>query len=197
MPLGFQRVRGKAVKAIRTALALAAALGAALPSVPAQAGDFGISEVRVGIMAHDADNHKFIDVSHVEDVNFEMLFRTPMIGVFDWLGTVRPTVGATLNLKGRESMVHAGLSLNVPLGDSGFFVEGTLGGAIHNGELLATKKGYRDLGCRTLFYQSASLGYDVSSSMNVMLTIEHASNANLCDYNRGLTDIGVRVGFKF
>jgi hypothetical protein len=30
-----------------------------------------------------------------------------------------------------------------------------------------------------------------------MLTAEHASSANLCLPNEGLTNIGVRVGFKF
>ncbi|WP_081449527.1 acyloxyacyl hydrolase [Rhodomicrobium vannielii] len=30
-----------------------------------------------------------------------------------------------------------------------------------------------------------------------MATIDHMSNAGLCDTNRGLTNAGVRLGYKF
>jgi len=53
------------------------------------------------------------------------------------------------------------------------------------------------LGCHVLFRESASLGFNLTESWRIMGTIEHNSNAGLCDFNRGLTNAGVRLGYKF
>ena len=54
------------------------------------------------------------------------------------------------------------------------------------------------VGCSVLFRESASVGANLTESSSIMLTLEHASHAGLCgEDNRGITNLGVRVGFKF
>ncbi|KKB78980.1 hypothetical protein VW35_10590 [Devosia soli] len=168
----------------------------------ATAQDFRASEVRGGIFAHSADEPgNFFGVFNTErlqDVNVELLFDTP--GLTDWvtLGELRPHVGATLNAGGLESMVYAGVSWTVPVFDTPVFVEGTFGGAVHNGNTNGTAIApARDLGCSVLFRESASIGVQMTENASIMATIEHASNANLCNGNRGLTNMGIRLGWKF
>lgn len=179
------------------------ALGAALLFVqPALSQDFGVSELRGGIFAHSVDEpgnfFGLFDTQRLEDVNVELLFDTP--GLTEWvtLGEVRPHVGGTFNFGGLESMVYAGVTWTVPLFDTPVFLEGTFGGAVHNGNV-AGNAVYpaRDLGCSVLFRESASIGVQVSEQASIMATIEHASNANLCDGNRGLTNMGIRLGYRF
>jgi len=41
------------------------------------------------------------------------------------------------------------------------------------------------------------LGYRLTTHWQVMASIEHNSNAGLCDRNRGLTNGGLRLGYRF
>lgn len=173
---------------------------AALGAQSASAGDFALSELRAGVMAHSADPFTAENLSRIQDVNFEALFTAPYLDSFTFLnGQLRPRIGATVNFGGLESMVNLGLSWHVPIGDTGVWVEGTLGGAIHNGSLTGpVTYPARPLGCTALFYEAASVGVDLSDSVTAMVTLEHASNANLCvEGNRGLTNLGFRLGVKF
>lgn len=184
---------------IKTLVALASAL---LLAQPVLAQDFGVSELRGGIFAHSVDEPgNFLGVFNTErlqDINVELLFDTP--GLTEWvtLGEVRPHIGATLNTGGLESMVYAGVSWTVPVFDTPIFIEGSFGGGVHNG---STNGGAvmpaRDLGCPVLFRESLSVGVNVSENATIMATIDHASNANLCNGNRGLTNMGIRFGYKF
>jgi lipid A 3-O-deacylase len=53
------------------------------------------------------------------------------------------------------------------------------------------------LGCSPLFRESGSIGVRLSANWSLLATVEHLSNAGLCDQNRGLTNIGARVGYSF
>lgn len=181
---------------------IAAVAAGVFLSAPALAQDFGVSEIRGGLYAHSVDEPgNFFGVFNTErlqDLNVELLFDTP--GLTEWvtLGEVRPHIGATLNTAGLESMIYAGVSWTVPVFDTPVFVEATFGGAVHNGNINGTAvMPARDLGCSVLFRESASLGLQVSENASIMATIEHASNANLCNGNRGLTNMGIRFGYKF
>lgn len=182
----------------RLAFVLCLALAGA---VPAAAQEFGVAELRAGVMAHSVDepgpNGAPLNLTRIEDITFEALFTSPDVAAFHWIGRPRPSVGATVNLAGRESLVRLGLTWHVPLGDSPVFVEGTFGGALHNGALNGATPPSRNLGCSLMFYESAGLGVNVSDSMTMMLALEHSSNANLCSDNRGLTNVGVKIGYKF
>ena len=173
-------------------------------AAPVLAQDFSISEVRGGVFAHSADEpgalFGVINTSRIQDINVEMLFDVPSLTEWVSWGVVRPHLGATVNFGGLESMVYGGVSWTVPVMDSPVFVEASFGGAVHNGGTgpygTATAPA-RDLGCAILFRDSASIGVRISENASVMATVEHASNANLCQSNRGLTNLGIRFGWTF
>lgn len=182
-----------------TSVVMAAVL---LFSAPALAQTFGVSEIRGGLFSHSVDEPGtfigMLNAERVHDINVELLFDTP--GLTEWvtLGELHPHIGATLSLGGLENMVYAGVSWTVPVFDTPIFVEGTFGGAVHTGSTNgAPAMPARSLGCSLLFRESASLGIQLSANASIMATIEHASNANLCSDNRGLTNMGIRVGWTF
>lgn len=174
----------------------------ALGTAPIGAQDFGLSEVRGGVFAHSADEPGALfgvfNTSRIQDVNVELLFDVPSLTQWLTLGELRPHLGATINFGGLESMVYGGVSWTVPIFDSPVFFEASLGGAVHNGSTDGSAiHPARDLGCGLLFRESASLGVMITENASIMASVEHASNANLCDGNRGLTNMGIRVGWKF
>ena len=87
--------------------------------------------------------------------------------------------------------------------DDGYqhFVEASFGGAVHNGNtqsnLALIPVDRSALGCSPLFRESGSVGYRLSQNWSVMATIEHLSNAGICSQNRGLTNVGARLGYTF
>jgi len=154
-------------------------------------------EVRGGIFAHSVDESVF-DATRIQDANVELLFAIPSLDEITNLGQLRPHVGATLNFGGLESMVYAGMSWTIPIADTPIFIEASFGGAVHNGAVSGAVYPARNLGCNVLFRESASVGLNVTEQASIMATIEHASHASMCDgENRGLTNVGVRVGWKF
>ncbi len=189
------------MKSIASALAILVALS--IGSSQAFAQQFGLSEIRGGLYAHSVDEPGALgvfNVSRVQDLNVELLFEAP--GMSDWLawGELRPHLGATVNFGGLESMVYAGVSWTVPIAETPLFFEASFGGAVHNGSTgpygTATYPA-RDLGCSLAFRESASLGVMINDNASIMATVEHASNANLCQANRGLTNMGIRFAYKF
>ncbi len=162
---------------------------------------FPVSEFRAGILAQSIDEPGpdgfFINLARIEDISFEILFLSPDMDVFRWLGSPRPNMGITINLGGLESMAFLGLTWQVPVLDGSFYLEGTLGGAVQNGILSGASYPARNLGCSVLFYEAAGIGANVFDSMTATLVLEHASSANLCMPNQGLTNLGIRIGYKF
>src|SRR5690606_25336362 len=172
-------------------------------TAPAVSQEFGISEVRGGVFVHSADEpgdlFGVFSVERMQDINVELLFDVP--AMTSWLawGELRPHLGATFNFGGLESMVYGGVSWTLPLADTPVFVEASLGGAVHNGNTLGNAVyPARNLGCGLVFRESVSLGVKLNDNASIMATAEHASNANLCDNgNRGLTNLGIRFGYRF
>ena len=155
----------------------------------------GISEIRLGIFDHN------IETGNSEegvDVNIEVLFgpsqtryHTPF---FDRLLRPSQHLGISVNLEDDTNVAYAGLTWTLFRTDFMFF-QGSFGGAVHDGSL-------KDLvdasyGCRLNFRSSGSLGFNLASNWLLLLSINHMSNANLCDENRGLTNAGVRLGYRF
>lgn len=172
-------------------------------STPTLAQEFGLSEIRGGVYVHSADEpgnlFGVFSVERMQDVNVELLFDMPAMNSWLAWGELRPHLGATLNFAGLESMVYGGVSWTVPIADSPVFAEASFGGAVHNGNTIGNAVyPARNLGCSLVFRQSVSLGVKLNDNASIMATAEHASNANLCDNgNRGLTNIGVRFGYRF
>lgn len=167
------------------------AIGMASSST-AIAGDNFLSEIRAGALAHDQGftSHKEDGV----DVSGEIVF-----GDTGWFGggwTLRPNIGADINTDGNTNQAYVGMLLGHQLFGPMFFDVGA-GGAWHDGKLDTTDPERHSLGCRVLFHLEGDLGVDLGESWAVMVHIDHISNADLCDRNEGLTNLGVLIGYRF
>jgi len=104
-------------------------------------------------------------------------------------------IGGNINVTGDTSVAYTGLTWNFPIYGP-LFVEGTFGGGVHNGKLDNAPRDRQQLGCPILFRESASIGLGFEK-FTVLGTIEHLSNAGFCSENDGLTNVGLRIGYKF
>ncbi len=167
---------------------------------PALADGGWLDEAKVGVLAHDVglgDHH----VESGADINGELLFASP-----DFLKVIfapRPHIGGTVNTSGNTDYGYFGLTWDGTLvralfdDEDSVFIAGSLGGGIHDGHLHSAPPDRKRLGSRVLFRESVELGYQINPVNNVSLFIDHLSNANLSSRNAGLTNVGVRTGFKF
>ena len=154
-----------------------------------------LSEFRLGASAQDPWGPE----SNSANLTGEILFAKPFTAadLFTSYFIPRPHIGGSVNFSGETSFAYAGLTWTVDITPR-IFVEGTFGGAIHNGETgKLVPVGRAALGCSPLFRESGSIGVRLSANWSLLATVEHLSNAGLCDQNRGLTNIGARVGYTF
>ncbi len=156
----------------------------------------GIDEIRVGGFSHNIDN---AGGEAGSDINVEVLFPAVEAAtgnqVVDLLLSPRLHIGADINTNGDTSLLYSGLSWELPLNDWSF-VELSLGGAVHDGPTQADA-GEASFGCRLNFHESISLGVELTENWRLLATVDHMSNADLCDINRGLTNAGIRLGYRF
>ncbi|WIY52693.1 acyloxyacyl hydrolase [Devosia sp. YIM 151766] len=182
-----------------------------LASAPASAQDLldphplagVVDELRIGLNAHDV-HHAALPflvgewrLDRIEDVSFDVLFASPDLDAFRWIGAPRPEIGATLNLGGQDSLVHANLTWQLPVFDTPLYLEAGLGVAVHDGALSGAAPGRKNFGCRINFYERWGVGMQVSDQATATLTYEHTSNNGWCDANDGLSNVGLRLGWKF
>jgi hypothetical protein len=159
-----------------------------------------VSELRFGLSAQDPWGNEGRNGS--ANLTGEILFAKPFTAsdLFTSYFIPRPHLGGSINTGGHTSFAYAGLTWTFDLTPS-VFVEGSLGGAVHNGDRhsnpVLVSLDSQALGCSPLFRESASVGVRLSANWSVMATIEHLSNAGLCTQNRGLTNVGARVGYSF
>lgn len=162
-----------------------------------------VDELRIGLHAHDVhhaalpfrvDEWQF---NQIEDISFDVLFTSPDLDAFRWIGAPRPEIGATVNLDGQDSLVHANLTWQLPVFDTPFYLEAGLGAAIHNGALSGAAPGRKNFGCRVNFYERWGVGAHVNENVTATLSYEHTSNNNYCAQNDGLSNFGLRLGWKF
>lgn len=157
-----------------------------------------LSEFRFGFSAQDPWGVEGRDGS--ANLTGEILFAKPFTAsdLFTSYFIPRPHLGGSLNFNDRTSFAYAGLSWTFDVTPN-LFLEGSFGGAVHNGNTNALNalSNRQALGCSPLFRESGSVGVRLSANWSVMATIEHLSNADTCSENRGLTNIGARVGYSF
>jgi hypothetical protein len=162
-----------------------------------------IDELRFGLHAHDVDYAGLPfrvgewHLNQIEDISFDVLFTSPDLDVFRWVGAPRPELGVTLNLDGQESLAHLGLTWQLPIFDTPIYLEGTLGAAAHTGYNYNAPPGFKNFGCTVNFYQRYGIGARLGENATATLTYEHSSNNNACDANDGLSNFGLRMGWKF
>jgi lipid A 3-O-deacylase len=155
-----------------------------------------LSEVRLGFSAQDPSGAE----SGSANLTGEILFAKPFTpaDLFTSYFIPRPHIGGSLNFDHKTSFAYAGLTWTVDV-TSRIFVEGSFGGAVHNGSTsdFFTPSDRQALGCSPLFRESGSVGVRLSANWSVMATVEHMSNAGFCSDNRGLTNVGARLGYTF
>jgi len=170
---------------------LPATTPAPIPAPPAPVQYSFIDELRLGAFVHDAASK---ELDHAPDLNAEVLFAKPW-GTNEQWWLPRPVIGATINFEGRTSTGFAGVAWQYYITQK-IFVEGTFGGSVNNGK----DNGNHDhnaLGSHFLFHEAGALGYDITDHWRVLATIEHNSNAGITKNNRGLTNYGVQIGYRF
>ncbi|MBX9634476.1 MAG: acyloxyacyl hydrolase [Magnetospirillum sp.] len=161
-----------------------------LAAVPAQAG---VSEIRLGIFSHDIGFLGHSKEGGV-DANGEVLLDSPKFLIPLW--APRPHFGVSLNTQGDTSQAYGGLTWTFEP-TRWFFVDFSLGGAVHNGELDFSATYRKELGSRVLFRESLSLGYRIDAHNSISVAFDHESNARLAEHNEGLNNLGVRWGYRF
>lgn len=149
-------------------------------------------ELRLGAYVHDLLSPEKGDA----DLNAEAVF-SAFAGGDNLYGLLIPRlhIGGTASFTGKTSFAYAGFTWTLPLNEK-FFLEAAFGGAIHNG-LKDGGEGRNAMGCPWSFHESLSLGYRLARDWSVLGTIEHVSNAGLCEQNRGLTNFGLRLSRAF
>lgn len=151
-----------------------------------------VDELRMGVLATDLEDSKYNSGGAV--INGEALFGRFRPNYSDSLRQFvfnpRPHLGFSFNPSlGGVSQAYAGLTWDLKLNEKLFF-EASLGGTVHDG---ATES----YGCSVMFRESASFGVNLTQSTRLMATVDHSSNGGLCDPNKGLTNAGLRLGYRF
>ena len=180
------------------------AVTAGFPGTPAGASGYipeiltssFVDEFRLGVDHMDEQEKKGSTY-----LNFEVLFRRPNVYYNNrfllFFLNPRFHIGGHLSLSGDTSQAYAGATWDYRLTNN-LFAEASFGGGIHDGKLKQrTTATGRYLGCRVLFRESASVGYEFTENLRFMITIDHMSNAGLCSNNDGLSTFGARIGYKF
>lgn len=182
---------------------LAGALMAGLPPVTAQAAEGAwVDRLVGGVFLHDrgpaADRHE-----DGFDVNLEAQFDAPEWAPWQWIGSPRPHVGATLSLNDETSLLYSGLTYEADL--PGRFFAAVHGGlAVHDGMMHQkdTERCAADSDCgfgsRILFRGGLELGVRVSADTSVSLLWDHVSHGRLlASENEGIDHVGLRYGIDF
>jgi Lipid A 3-O-deacylase (PagL) len=161
---------------------------------PADRPFWMIDEVRVGVFKQAID-----DAPHegTAALNLEVLGGRFGGGyenaILNFLLTPRPHLGTTIAF-GKTDEFYWGVTWDAAL-FSGFFFEATFGGAAHDGPDHTPHEA--SYGCDVNFRESASLGFALTPQWHLLSTIDHMSNGGICHPNRGLTNAGARLGYRF
>lgn len=164
-----------------------------------------VSELRGGILSHDVifpDRHDLRwpnpfrnDRESGVDINGEVLFTSPSF--LEILFAPRPHVGMMINSAGDTNSLYTGATWDGQW-DSGVFLEGFLGMAVHDGKRRNGNPDRIEFGSRVLFRLGAELGWRYNDTHGISLIWDHMSNAGIISSkNQGIDNIGIRYGYKF
>src|SRR5690606_4140319 len=152
--------------------------------------------LRIGLHAHDV-HHAALPflvqewkLNKIEDLSFDVLFTSPDIDAFRWIGAPRPEIGASLNLNGRDSLAHAGLTWQLPVFEMPLYLEAALGAAIHDGALSGAAPGRKNVGCGANFYRRWGVEARLGEHAMATLNHEHTSNNDYYASKDGLYNFG-------
>lgn len=166
------------------------------PAAPASLPDSTRWELRLGATGHD------ISGPEEGSVNITGQVLTPrLVQLSDPVANLlvpRIHLGGSLNTAGDTSFAFVGFTWTFDITPR-IFVEGSFGGAVHNGNTSRVMVAPHEsaLGCSPLFREAAAIGYRIDARWSVTASVEHLSNAGLCTQNRGLTNVGLHLGYAF
>lgn len=167
---------------------------------PARAADGIIDELKFGVLDHDIG----IGGHHKEpgaDLNGEILFTSPSLLHIIW--APRPDFGISINTAGKTDQFYGGLTWQllhfeqIFTGTDAVYLNGSLGGALHDGHLNGGGSEDKQLGSRILFRESVEIGYEFVKRQSISIYADHISDAGLTKQNQGISDVGVRYGYGF
>ena len=184
--------RSAAQRSVSDRMPAATAPNKAVAALPRESKGI-VSEIRVGFLAHDIGPFSRNEEDGFNG-NFEVLFTSP-----SWLKKIwapRPHVGLSVNSAGDTSQAYVGLTWEWRFWRN-WFIDFSLGGAIHDGKKTTTRIDRKELGCRVLFRESFELGYIFKERHSITGFLEYISNAKLCVANEGLESFGIRYGYRF
>jgi lipid A 3-O-deacylase len=186
-------------------------IGAIVVAVPALAGDGLLTGIYLGVLDHNVPilgpQHE-----HGVDINAEAQFKSFVpdsavsgIGAgWRWLLQPGPEIGVQANTSGYTSELYFGLAWTVDLDTGGLlwpnhavFFSFSFGPSFNNGHVHSSHYQYLSLGSNVLFRESLELGYRITPRWSLSVYFSHSSNAGIAQYNAGLDDLGMRVGFHF
>ncbi len=151
-----------------------------------------IDEVRAGVLSHDVGRA----FEKGQDINAELLFKSPKNAFFDFIWSPRPHLGASINVRGATSQFYGGLTWQWAPWEWLFF-EASFGGEVHNGKTSERSALRKALGTRLLFRESIAVGVVFKQKHTLSVMLDHSSNASLANDNPGLTNLGLRYGYRF
>ncbi|WP_226951207.1 acyloxyacyl hydrolase [Rhizobium terrae] len=162
----------------------------------ASAQEHLLDEVRIGVSGSIQTKRTFEPgVFPSATVFFDPFDQRHAQSFLDHMLRPRVHVGAIVSTTGGANQAYAGFTWTVPLGEK-FFVDLGFGGSVTDASPDDPNK-RPVVGCRLQFHESAGLGYNINQNWRVLATIEHSSNADLCDENDGLSYAGIAVGYRF
>jgi lipid A 3-O-deacylase len=152
-------------------------------------------EVRGGVYAHDFLSPEKGSADINAEVLAPRLWQSP--DPFWSIFIPHPDFGTTINTVGKTSNLWGGVAWNYDITQNIFFSP-TFGVGVNDGKAGDTvPRGWNAVGCNWWFHESASIGYRLTANWSIMASVEHSSNAGFCVQNRGLTNTGLRLGYRF
>lgn len=184
-----------------------AAFGAAMGvSSPAHAG---VSEVRVGVMAHNICITDCKNAHKEPGPNVEVAVSFDPPGFLSRLGAPEPYLVASINTHGETSFAGGGVEWRVKLSEKWALQPG-LGYVIHDGELnnpyangTPESAAFADEhllhGSRDLFRTSLGVTRELDGPWETQLFFSHLSHGQILGNgrNQGTDQLGVRIGYRF
>lgn len=154
-----------------------------------------VKELRAGVMRHDVKSGLRHHYERGEDINAEVLFNEIHNRFFNCILNPMIHAGTHVNTNGATSQIYAGLTWRIDMLNP-VFLELSFGGSANNGRTSKQSSKRNALGSNVMFREGASVGWQINAIHSLSLLLDHTSNASLAKKNPGITNIGLRYGFR-
>jgi len=192
-----------------SAAVLCLAAAAALAPAAAHAQNLTYSELKFGVLAHDA--HFLGGKERGVDLNPEIIFQSPVTDAWAagvpwylrWMVQPRPTLGGEFNTSGFTNQYYLGatwtwqLASNLLQPQDGIALSYFFGPGFNDGDIIATTPNRKSLGSHVLFREALELGYLINPVYQISGFVDHVSNGGFAKQNQSINDVGVRLGVRF